>query len=114
MGVLIMVDQLPYAAAKGRTAATARASADSADTIAPDRARLQRAALRALGDLREATPLEVAARTGLTREAIAPRLSEAIALGLVEPTGARRRNPSGRSAAALRLTGAGWLAIANA
>lgn len=109
-----MVDLSPYASAKGRTAATRRTSADSADAIAPARARLRRAALRALGDLGEATPLEVVRHTGQTRESILPRLSELIAVGLVEPTGARRRNPSGRSAAALRLTGAGWHAIANA
>jgi len=109
-----MADLSPYAGAKGQKPATRRTSADSADMIAPARARLRRAALRALGELREATPLEVVAHTGLAREAILPRLSELIALGLVEPTGARRRNPSGRSAAALRLTGPGWLAIAKA
>jgi DNA-binding MarR family transcriptional regulator len=109
-----MVDLSPYAGAKGRTPATLRTSADAADMIAPARARLRRAALLALGELREATPLEIVEHTGLAREAIQPRLSELIALGLVEPTGARRRNPSGRSAAALRLTGAGWLSITNA
>jgi DNA-binding MarR family transcriptional regulator len=61
--------------------------------------------------LTEATPLEVVARSGLTRETIQPRLSELIALRLIEPTGARRRNPSGRSAAVLRLTAAGRAAL---
>lgn len=109
-----MADLLPYACAKGRTATTLRTSADSADAIAPVRARLSRAALRALGELGEAAPLEIVERAGETRESILPRISELIALGLIESTGARRRNPSGRSAAALRLTHSGRLALANA
>jgi hypothetical protein len=61
-----------------------RTSADSADAIAPSRAAA--GCLRALADLTEATPLEVVARSGLTRETIQPRLSELIALRLIEPT----------------------------
>ena len=106
-----MDDLAPYAGAKGRTGATLRASADAADTIAGTRAALQLVALRALAELWEATPLEIVARTGESREAILPRLSELIAGGLVEPTGARRRNPSGRTAAVLRLTTIGRLAV---
>ena len=105
-----MAESLPYAAAKGRTGATLRTSADAADMIAPTRARLCQATLRALADLGEATPLEIVAQTGLAREAIQPRVSELIVLGLAEPTGQRRRNPSGRSAAVVRLTAAGWQA----
>jgi len=107
-----MVDATPpYAGAKGRTPATLRASADSADAIAGTRAALQRIALRALAELGDGTPLEIVAHTGRTREAIQPRLSELIELGMIEPTGQRRRNPSGRTAAVLRLTVAGQRAL---
>ena len=109
-----MSDLLPYAGAKGRTATTLRTSADAADAIVPSRAALQRMAVRALARLGEATPLEVVAACGRPREAIQPRLSELIQLGLAEPTGARRRNPSGRTAAVLRLTSAGRLSLGSA
>jgi len=108
-----MADFDRYMSAKGRTAVTRRTSSDSADMIAPARARLRRIALRALGELIEATPLELVAHSGQTREALLPRLSEMIALGLAEPTGTRRRNPSGRSAAVLRLTSAGKAELAT-
>lgn len=107
-----MVDA-PYAGAKGRTAATLRASADAADSMASMRDALQREALRALAELGEASPLEVVARTGRTRETMQPRISELITARLVEPTGARRRNPSGRTAAVLRLTDAGRRELAT-
>jgi hypothetical protein len=98
---------------KGRTSDTMRASADSASAIIPSRATLQRVTLRALADLHTGTPLQIVARTGLPREAIQPRISELIELRLVEPTGERRRNPSGRTAAVLRVTPAGWVALAT-
>ena len=108
-----MVDLSPYAGAKGHTPATLRASADAADALAPARARLQRLVLAALAELPDATPLELVDHTGLAREAIQPRASELIALGLIQPTGARRRNPSGRSAAVLAITPAGRKALAS-
>lgn len=76
----------------------------AAEEIAPLVSRLRRIALEALQELSEATPLEVVAAAGLSRESIQPRLSEGRRLGLVEPTGERRRNPSGKGAAVLRLT----------
>lgn len=82
-------------------------SQDAAQAIAPAVSRLRLTALRTLARLAEATPLETVAATGLPREAIQPRLSELRRLGLVEPTGARRRNPSGKFAAVLRVTAKG-------
>lgn len=82
-------------------------SQDAADAIGPNVPNLRRITLRALARLGAATALETTAATGLTREAIQPRLSELRAMGLVEPTGARRRNPSGKWAAVLRLTDKG-------
>ena len=82
-------------------------SQDAADVIAPSVPRLRRVAMLALAHLGEATPLEVVAVAGVPREALQPRFSELRTMGLVEPTGTRRRNPSGKFAAVLRLTDQG-------
>jgi hypothetical protein len=82
-------------------------SQDAAEAIAPSVLHLRRIALQALERLGEATVLEAVAVSGVTREALGPRFSELRALGLIEPTGARRCNPSGKSASVLRLTGRG-------
>lgn len=84
----------------------------AATAIALTVPRLRLIALRGLAARREATPLEVVAATGLAREALQPRFSELRAVGLVEPTGERRRNPSGKWAAVLRPTAKGWEALA--
>ena len=82
-------------------------SQDAADAIAPSVPRLRRVAMLALARLGEATPLEVVVVAGVPREALQPRFSELRTMGLVEPTGTRRRNPSGKFAAVLRLTDQG-------
>lgn len=82
-------------------------SQDAAAAMAQHVPYMRRKALLALGQLGEAVSIEVAVATGHTREAILPRLSELRAMGLVEPTGARKRNPSGQTAAILRLTAQG-------
>ncbi len=82
-------------------------SQDAAAAISGNVSYLRRIALAALGNLGTGTSLEVVDATGLTRESIAPRLSELRRLGLVEATGERRCNPSGKKAAVLRLTVAG-------
>jgi hypothetical protein len=69
--------------------------------------RLRRLALATMARIGPATALEVVEAAQVPREALQPRLSELRRLGLVEPTGERRRNPSGKSAAALRLTDLG-------
>ena len=69
--------------------------------------RLRRRALETLARLREATALEVVEAAQVPREALQPRLSELRRLGQIEATGERRRNPSGKSAAVLRLTALG-------
>ena len=86
-------------------------SQDAAEAIAPCVSYLRRVAMRSLDRLGEATPLEAVAISGVTRESLQPRFSELRALGLIEPTGARRRNPSGKSASVLRLTDKGRAAL---
>lgn len=86
-------------------------SQDAADAIAPSVPHLRRVAMLALERLGTATPLEAVAVSGVPREALQPRFSELRAMGLVEPTGARRRNPSGKFAAVLRLTEQGRAAL---
>lgn len=83
----------------------------AADAIAPSVSHLRRLAMRTLARLGEATPLEAIAIAGVTRESLQPRFSELRAMGLVEPTGSRRRNPSGKSASVLRLTEKGRAAL---
>lgn len=79
-------------------------SQEAAAAIQPSVTRLRRLALRTLGQLGAATELEVVPVAGVTSESLQPRFSELRAIGLVEATGARRRNPSGKIAAVLRLT----------
>lgn len=86
-------------------------SQDAAEAIKPCASHLRRLAMRSLAERGEATVLEAVAASGVTRESLQPRFSELRALGLVEPTGARRRNPSGKGAAVLRLTEKGRAAL---
>ena len=86
-------------------------SQNAADAIAPSVPHLRRVAMLALERLGDATPLEAVAVAGVPREALQPRFSELRAMGLVEPTGVRRRNPSGKFAAVLRLTEQGRAAL---
>lgn len=99
-----MVDCYPlHPGAKGE-GMTQQTSVAAADAIAPSVKLLQGAALRSLAALERATVLECIAITPYPRESLQPRFSELRAMGLVEPTGERRRNPSGKSAAVLMLT----------
>lgn len=91
----------PYEPGHKGTDGTSEAAAVAIAASAP---RLRTIALRGLAALREATVLEVVALTRVPREALQPRFSELRAAELVEPTGERRPNPSGKSAAVLRLT----------
>lgn len=103
-----MVDRYPnIPGAKGADGT----SQDAAEAITPNISDLRRLALIVLAWLEEATVLEVVATAKGTRESLQPRFSELRAMGLVEPTGARRRNPSGKSAAVLRLTDKGRAAL---
>lgn len=86
-------------------------SQDAAVSMSPQANHLRRLALMTLGELGQATVLEAVARAGVTRESLQPRFSELRAMGLVEATGARRRNPSGKAAAVLRLTAKGRAAL---
>ena len=82
-------------------------SHDAAQAIAPCVSYLRRVAMRSLDQLGEATVLEAVAVAEVARESLQPRFSELRSMGLVEPTGTRRRNPSGKGAAVLRLTARG-------
>ena len=86
-------------------------SQDAADEMLPHVGRLRRIAMQTLAELGEATPIEAATASGVAKEALQPRFSECRELGYVEPTGARRRNPSGKCAAVLRLTDKGRAAL---
>lgn len=100
----------PGAKGAGLSRAT---SEGAAKAMAPTANQLRQVALRTLARLRFATPLECCEAAGMAREALQPRLSELRRMGLVEATGIRGRNPSGRSAAVLTLTPAGWEAALN-
>ena len=86
-------------------------SQDAAEAIKPCVSHLRPVAMRSLHKLGEATVLESVALTKVARESLQPRFSELRAMGMVEPTGARRRNPSGKGAAVLRLTEKGRAAL---
>lgn len=86
-------------------------SQEAAAAIQPSVTRLRRLALRTLDRLGAATVLEAVSVAGVPRESLQPRFSELRALGLVEATGERRRNPSGKNAAVLRLTDEGSAAL---
>lgn len=86
-------------------------SQEAAEAISPRVAHLQRRAMLVLQRLGDATVLEAVDAAGVTREALQPRFSELRAMHLVEPTGGRRRNPSGKWAAVLRLTDKGREAL---
>ena len=86
---------------------------EAAEAIAPCVAHLRGLAMRTLAQIGPATVLEAVMAAGVTRESLQPRFSELRRMGLVEPTGARRRNPSGKSASVLRLTERGQEALAS-
>ena len=86
-------------------------SQDAAEAMMPSASFLRRVAMHALDKLGEATVLEAVAVAQVARESLQPRFSELRAMGLVESTGARRRNPSGKGAAVLRLTEKGRAAL---
>jgi DNA-binding MarR family transcriptional regulator len=86
-------------------------SQEAAQAISGNVKALRYLALRTLHLLGEATVLETVSSAGVSRESLQPRFSELRAMGLVEATGARRRNPSGKSAAVLRLTKDGRAAL---
>ena len=103
-----MADTYPHdPGAKRLTPDTFATSNDAAEAIGQFASHLRMVALRALDALDQATVLECVAITDYPRESLQPRYSELIRFGMVEPTGERRRNPSGKSAAVLRLTDKG-------
>lgn len=103
-----MADVYPHVAgAKGSDGTSQEAAKDINRRVKA----LRYLALRSLHELGEATVLETVTAAGTTRESLQPRFSELRAMGLIEWTGARRRNPSGKSAAVLCLTDKGRSAL---
>lgn len=88
-------------------------SQGAAKAIQPRVAHLRSRAMESLASLGSATVLEAIAAAGATRESLQPRFSELRNLGLVEATGERRRNPSGKWAAVLALTDEGRARLAG-
>jgi hypothetical protein len=105
---MIMDDLFPYHPGSKGYDGTSQAAAEA---LAPSVSHLRRLALRTLAELRGGTVLEAVAASGIAHEALQPRFSELRAMGLVEATGQRRPNPSGKSAAVLRLTSKGWESV---
>lgn len=81
-------------------------SAEAAAAIAPTLRARQRAVLRALVDLGRATADELCAELGLSRNSVAPRLTEMRCTDppLVWDTGERRATPTGARAAVYAAT----------
>jgi predicted ArsR family transcriptional regulator len=77
-------------------------SREAAEAIKPRAAILRERSLAALKH-RPMTADEVAAHLGESVLSIRPRITELHELGLIEQTGERRRNASGRMAAVWRL-----------
>lgn len=103
-----MADRYPLTpGAKGQDGTSQAAG----EAMAPAVSHLRHTALHTLARLVEATPLESCAAADLPRETLQPRFSELRAMGMIEATGERRRNPSGHSAAVLRLTEKGRAAL---
>lgn len=102
-----MVDLYPHHPGAKGDGITRDTSEAAADAIGHCVGFLQTLCLRSTAELGDATPLEVCAHTGFPRESLQPRFSELRKLGLIEPTGEKRRNPSGRAAAVLALTDLG-------
>lgn len=77
-------------------------SFEAAESIRPDVHGLRALCLNALTK-REMTPDEVARFVGRDRLAIRPRMTELKEMGLIEDSGARRVNQSGRRAIVYRI-----------
>lgn len=71
---------------------TLQASQEAADAIAGKAGSVRRQCLELIRGLRDATSDEIAARLGRPEVFIRPRISELGKLGLIEPTGTRRKN----------------------
>lgn len=73
-------------------------SRKAAESIAPTASLLRGKCLAALRENGPMTADEIALRVGITPFSARPRCTELLALGMIEDTGERRRNDSGRSA----------------
>lgn len=76
----------------------------AAANVAPRVTGMRKSIFEAIARLGDVTALELVEHTGMDRYSVQPRVSELRAMGLVESTGERRKNPSGQLAAVQRLT----------
>lgn len=103
-----MADTCPhFTPAIGLTPEALATSDVASKAIAQCASRLRLVAQRALYALDQATVIECVSITDYPSESLQLRYSECVRFGMVEPTDARRRNPSGKGAALLRLTDKG-------
>lgn len=104
-----MADRYPHQpAASGLSAMTFATSEEAANAIASTVTCLRLLALRTVDRLGTATSHEGCEAANLPRDSLRPRFSELLKMGLLEPTGERRRNrETGKSAAVLRVTDKG-------
>lgn len=92
--------QPPYPATPGYKEPTT--SKDAAKAIEPKARGLRGMCLAAI-EKQPGTPDEIADRLGLTVLSVRPRITELKELGLIEQTGVRRKNASGRDAHVWRV-----------
>lgn len=83
----------------------------AAVSITPHVGRLRRVVLETVAARGPSTMLEAVAETRFERESLQPRFSELRRLGMLEPNGERRKNPSGKNALVWQLTPKGREAI---
>jgi|JI7StandDraft_1071085.scaffolds.fasta_scaffold94168_5 hypothetical protein len=95
---------------KGR-GLSGQTSAAAAHEVSKSVKTLRIIALRTLSLMGKATALEAVIKSGLDPCQLRPRFSELKNNGLLETTGVRRKNPTGKMACELKLTDAGRKAL---
>lgn len=88
--------------AKGNTPATLATSEAAAAAVKPSAATIREAVAKLYRGGFEGSPDRAAARLGLERHNVRSRCSELIADKILEPTGEKETNDSGKPAAILR------------
>lgn len=94
---------LAYPEAPGYKAATPATSRAAAESVAARAEIIREKVLHMLTVFPDATPDEAAAFLSVDKLSVRPRFSELAKAGKVEDSGRRRKNASGKNAAAWRL-----------
>jgi len=98
-----MSSSATYPEAPGYKAATPKTSREAAEAVASAAAIVRERVLAMLSVFPDATPDEAAAFLSVDKLSVRPRFSELSLAGKIEDTGRRRKNASGKNAAAWRL-----------